>query len=91
MINPVSIIRDVNLAVEAVERMKKAVPLLQELAADVKTISEDKGDPTKLEADILELLSDINTDLQLISSLFPPSEVTKGVVAESSTPPPTNG
>lgn len=91
MINPVSIIRDVNLAVEAVERMKKAVPLLQELAADVKTISEDKGDPTKLEADILELLSDINTDLQLISSLFPPSEVTKGVAAASSTPPPTNG
>lgn len=71
MFNPITLVQDINLAVSTIEKLKKALPALQKLVADIKQAADDKKDATKLYADIEVVMSDVQLDLAFLSSLFP--------------------
>lgn len=76
MINPVTIVNDINLAVQTVEKLKAALPLVTKLVADVRQAYAEKSDPTKLEANLTVVMNDVNDDLNMLQSLFPAQKVT---------------
>lgn len=75
MINPVAILNDISLAQKYIETIKGAVPLIAKIVADGKLAVADKNDPVKLQADIAEVLSDLEEAANGLSALFPPAPV----------------
>lgn len=82
MLNPMTIVSDINLAVQAVQKVQAALPQIQKTVNDIRQAAADKQDTVKFDADLVTLMADIEQDLSLLASLFPPTPVTSPVPTE---------
>ena len=87
MLNPITIVTDINLAVTAITKVQAALPQIQKTVADIKQAVADKQDTTKLDADLVTLMADVQTDLEDISNLFPTAPVSTPVMVPQATVP----
>lgn len=81
MLNPITIVNDINLAVGAITKVQSALPQIQKTVNDIKQAVADKSDTTKLDLDFVNLIADIQADLANVANLFPTAPVTTPVPA----------
>ena len=84
MLNPITIVTDINLAVNAITKIQAALPQIQKTVNDLRQALQDKSDTTKLDADLIALMGDVQADLADVAALFPTAPVT----TPTPTPPP---
>ena len=71
VINPLTILQDIELAATTIAKVQAAMPQITQIVQDIRQAEADQKDPAALNADLIKILGDVESDLALIASLFP--------------------